>query len=333
MKTPVHIIAEAGTNHNGNFETAKELVELAADARADSVKFQIIYPDNLYLPGSYKYGHYDIKKVVQMRRDFMLEDDDYAKLQKQAFTRNIILSASVFCDQSTDLLASLNPPYIKIASTDLNNLRLVRYAASKGVRLILSTGMSTLSQVERTVNELAKINFKDFILMHCVSAYPTQLADMNLNFIDTLRIAFGCDVGLSDHTQTSIAACLAITKGVKYIEKHYTLDPKQEGFDHAYAADPDTFKRYVSDIREAESALAYPKQKLREDELYVKQRARRSLYAHKDLKKGHILRDEDILIVRPEGPLNSEDYDLIVGKKLVRDIDKNAPFTLNSVER
>ncbi|MGD1961213.1 MAG: N-acetylneuraminate synthase family protein [Fulvivirga sp.] len=332
MERPVHIIAEAGTNHNGNFETAKELVEVAADAGADSVKFQIIYPDNLYLPGNYKYGHYDIKKVIQMRRDFMLEDGDYAKLQEHALNRNIILSASVFCDQSTDLLASLNPPYIKIASTDLNNLRLIRYAATKGIKLIISTGMSTLSQVERTVNELSKINFKDFILMHCVSAYPTKLADMNLNFIDTLKTAFGCDIGLSDHTQNSIAACLALTKGIKYIEKHYTLDPKQEGFDHAYAADPDIFKRYVNDIREAESALIFPDRKLKDDELYVKQRARRSLYARKYLKKGHILRDEDILIVRPEGPLNSEDYDLIIGKKLVRDIDKNAPFTLDIME-
>ncbi len=331
MTEPVHIIAEAGTNHNGNFTTAKKLVEVAAKAKADSVKFQLIYPENLYLPGSYNYGHYDIKKVVQMRKNFMLEDEDYLKLQQHSVEHGIAFSASVFCDKSTDLLASLNPPYLKIASTDLNNVRLIRYAASKGTKLIISTGMSTLSQIEYTVSELDKINFQDFILMHCVSAYPTKLKDMNLQFIDTLKVAFGCEVGLSDHTQSSIAACLALTKGVKYIEKHYTLDPNQEGFDHAYAADPLTFEDYVKDIRDAESALAYNKQKLKKDELYVKQRARRSLYAKKDLAKGHILTDQDILIVRPEGPLKSEDYDLIIGKTLLEDVKQYSPFTLDKI--
>ena len=118
---------------------------------------------------------------------------------------------------------------------------------------------------------------------------------------------------------------------MQFIEKHYTLDPSQEGFDHAYAADPLTFEGYVNDIRQAESALAFNNQKLKKDELYVKQRARRSLYAKTDLEKGHTISDEDILIVRPEGPLKSEDYDLIIGKTLLQDIKQNTPFTLDKI--
>lgn len=331
MNKKVHIIAEAGTNHNGNIDTAKTLVRVAHEAGADSVKFQIIYPENLYLPGKYDYGHYDIEKVVAMRKAFMLADEDYTSLSNLANELGIKFSASVFCERSTDLLAGLYPPYIKIASTDLNNLQLIRYAASKNIPLIISTGMSTLAQIEKTVSTLENLNVKKFILLHCVSAYPAALKDMNLTFIETLRTAFHCEVGLSDHTQSSIAACMAVSMGVSYIEKHFTLDPSQEGFDHAYAANPETFKAYVSDIRDAEQAMTYTPVKIKSDEAYVKKRARRSLYASKDLKKGHILTASDILIVRPEGPLNSEDFDLIVGKELKENINQYQPFTLKAV--
>ncbi|OFY37554.1 MAG: hypothetical protein A2W91_14485 [Bacteroidetes bacterium GWF2_38_335] len=323
----VHIIAEAGTNHNGNFSTAKKLVDIAVKAKADSVKFQIIYPEGLYLPGVYEFGHYDILKVVEMRRRFMLTDKNYLQLDEYCRKKKIAFSASVFDKRGADLLAGMNPPFIKIASTDLNNFRLLRIVAEKGIKMILSTGMSTLSQVEKSVNELYKSGFDKIVLMHCVSAYPARLEEMNLGFIDALRTSFGFPVGLSDHTQGSIAACMALTKKISYIEKHYTIDHTQEGFDHLYAFEEDQFIEYVDNIRKAEEALSFQGSKLKKDELYVKKRARRSLYAARAMKKGEVIKDKDVMVVRPEGIMDASEIDLIIGKKLNRNIKLYEPFS------
>ncbi|MFW5850685.1 MAG: N-acetylneuraminate synthase family protein [Bacteroidota bacterium] len=329
----VHIIAEAGTNHNGSFDTAKTLIDVAKEAEADSVKFQIIYPDRLYLPGEYEFGHYDINEVRAMRRRFMLTDNEYRKLSVYANQQGIKFSSSVFDQRGADLIAELKPEYIKIASTDLNNVKLLRIVSEKGIKMIVSTGMSSLSQVEKSVNEIYKTGNTDVVLMHCVSAYPSKLENMNLGFIDTLKTAFGFPVALSDHTQGSLAACIALSKGISYIEKHYTLDCNQEGFDHKYAAEPNVFKQYVKDIRMSEAALRRPEVKLAEDELYVKKRARRSLYAARDIKSGEVLSDDDILVVRPSAIVDASDYDFFVGQKTTMPIKQYEPFSFNIIER
>ena len=194
MNKNVHIIAEAGTNHNGNFETAINLIDVAKKAGADSVKFQIIYPDGLYLPGVYEFGHYDIKEVIAMRKKFMLKDEEYVALGKYCNEIDIDFSASVFDQRGIDLLASMNPKYIKIASTDLNNISFLRKVAERGIKTILSTGMSTLQDVEKSVDEMKKAGLDDIVLMHCVSAYPAKLENMNLGFIDTLKSELGLPV-------------------------------------------------------------------------------------------------------------------------------------------
>jgi sialic acid synthase SpsE len=221
----------------------------------------------------------------------------------------------------------LHPPYIKIASTDLNNVRFLRQVAKKGIPIILSTGMSSLEDIEHSVQEIMHTGFRDLTLMHCVSSYPAKLEEMNLSFIDTLKSAFGFPVALSDHTETSLAACLALTKGVVYIEKHFTYDRKAEGFDHAYACDPEPFVQYVADIRSAEKALQTASIKLGEHELYVRKRARRSLYAARDLVAGQIVRDEDVLVLRPQNVMSADQIDLVVGKQMRQDILQYQPFT------
>ena len=324
-----HVIAEAGTNHNGRLESAKRLVDLAARAKADSVKFQIIDPDRLYLPGRYDFGTYDIDAVRALRRRFMLSDSEYRVLADHAGARGIALSASVFDEHGLDLLASCSPPYIKIASTDLNNVRFLRKVAEKGIRMVISTGMSSLRDIEKSVREIRRTGFSDLVLMHCVSVYPARLEDMNLPFIDTLRSTFGFPVGLSDHTESSIAACMALTKEVSYIEKHFTLDRRQEGFDHAYAAEGEAFVRYVDDIRAAEQALREPAEKLSEAERYTRKRARRSLYAARDLRAGQTVRDEDVLVLRPENKMAADQIDEVVGRSLTRDVRQFEPYTID----
>lgn len=330
MKTltpPVHIIAEAGTNHNGSVANGRRLVDIAVRAKADSVKFQIIDPDFLYLPGRYEFGNYDIDQVRATRKRFMLSDTQYTELADYARERGVPFAASIFDQHGLDLLADLRPPYIKIASTDLNNVRLLRRVVEKGVRIILSTGMSSLGDIEHTVTEILRTGFRDVVLMHCVSAYPARLEEMNLTFIDVLRSTFGLPVALSDHTESSIAACLALGKGVEYIEKHFTCDRKAEGFDHAYACEGEALVHYVADIRAAQQALSVAPNKLGEREMNVRKRARRSLYASRDLTAGTVIQDTDVLIVRPENAMSADQVDSVVGRRLSADLAAYEPFT------
>lgn len=328
----LHIIAEAGTNHNGDFQTAKRLVDVAKQAQANSVKFQVIYPEGLYLPGNYKYGNSNMEKVIAMRRRLMLSDDEYKKLAEYANKVGISFTSSVFDKRGLDLIASFNPEYIKISSTDLNNFQLLRKAAEKGIRIVLSTGMSELAEIEKSVNELYKSGFSDIVLLHCVSVYPAKLENMNLGYIDTLKSAFGLPVGLSDHTRSSIAACIALTKGISYIEKHFTLDSSQEGFDHTYALEPKELVEFIKDIRQSILSLQKPEKKLLEDEMNIKKLARRSIYVARDIQENEIITENDILIVRPPSILSADQIDSVIGKKAAKNIKKHQPVSLNIIK-
>lgn len=328
-----HIIAEAGNNHNGSLKKAKQLIDIAKKAGADSVKFQIIYPEGLYLPGKYEFGKYDIAKVIEIRKKQMLKDDDYIELASYAKEVDISLSASVFDKRGLDLLASLKPEYIKIASCDLNNIRFLRQVAEKGIKMIISTGMASLGDIEKSLNALFKANFSDIVLLHCVSVYPAKLSEMNLNFLTTLKNAFGFPVGLSDHTPNSIASCVALAKGAEFFEKHYTEDKTQEGFDHAYALEENELIQYVKDIRDSELALTTASKKIGDDERTVRKRARRSIYAARQIKQGEMLTDDNILVVRPEGVLDADQIDIVIGSRATRDIPAFQSISLDLLTR
>lgn len=329
----IHIIAEAGTNHNGSKEKAKELIDVASRAKADSVKFQIINPWGLYLPGEYSYGHYDIKKVLKLRESTVLSDDTYRELADYCKERNIAFSSSVFDKKGLDLLSSLNPPYIKIASCDLNNIRFLRQVAETGRKVVLSTGMSTLKDIEKSVNEIEKSgNLQNFVLLHCVSVYPAKVEQTNMPFLSKLKSTFGLEVGFSDHTGDSLAAVMALSLGATWFEKHFTTDRTQEGLDHAYAMEEDGFTKYVEDLRAAEQALAPIPDKISEAERYTRKRARRSLYASRDMEVGELISDDDILCVRPEGVMDADEIDLIIGKRLTSPIKQYSPFSLELIK-
>lgn len=309
----IHIIAEAGTNHGGDFHTAKSLVTIAKEAGADSVKFQIIYPEGLYLPEIYNKGSYDPNEVFNIRKSMMLADSEWNELYKFSVTEGLPLSASVFDVRSILLLNSWNPPYIKIASCDLNYGDLLREAANYRRKIVLSTGMSTMTEIEEAINILEKCGHEDIVVMHCVSAYPCPTEEMNLHFITELG-KFGYPLGLSDHTESSSAAIAAVALGVTYIEKHFTYDRKAKGFDHAYAMEPDALKSYINDIRSVEKALQPKVEKLSHSEKEVSKRARRSLYAARDIEPGSILTRNDIITVRPGGELEPNKIDAVLGQ-------------------
>jgi len=325
----VRIIAEAGTNHNGSFATAKQLVDVAVEVGADSVKFQIIYPQGLYLEKLFKQGQYVDNEVFHKRAAGRLTDDDYRTLAGYCREKGIEFSASVFDRRGIDLLEELSVSYIKLASCDLNNSLLLKTAAETGRKLIISTGMATLGEIEQAVSDVIATGNSDIVLMHCVSMYPCPTEKMNLGFIKVLKQAFGFPVGLSDHSESSLAGAIAISMGAKWIEKHFTLDRKAEGFDHAYAMEPAGLAQFIRDMRVAEQACRRQSAKIQPEEAQIKKLARRSLYAARDIKAGETLREQDVRIVRPEGPLSPNDYILIVGKTAKRAIREYEPLSLD----
>ena len=262
----------------------------------------------------------------------MLTNKEYEELAEYSVSKQIPLSASVFDTKGLNLLTKFNPPYIKTASCDLNNTRFLCEVAEKGIKMIISTGMSTLSDIEKSIQTLDKIGFKDIVLLHCVSIYPAYLEQTNLSFIDTLKNTFGFPVGFSDHTGNSIAACMALAKGATWFEKHFTEDHKQEGFDHAYAMEEGAMTEYVSDLHKACQALVPKEENITEAERYTRKRARRSLYANRDLQSGEIIKNEDILIVRPESVLDADQIDEVVGKRLKVPLKQYEPFRLENLD-
>ena len=330
----IHIIAEAGTNHNADPELGRQLIDVGKEAGADSVKFQIIYPEGLYVEKlKDESGGFQDNEVIEIRRKGMLSDGDYRSLSTYAKHQGVPLSASIFDQRGIDLLEEFDPPYIKIASCDANNIPLITAAAKTGRKLIVSTGMSTMSEVRSTVKALEAIGHQDLVLMHCVSVYPCPTQQMNLQFLTSLRQEFGYEIGLSDHTENSLAAAAAVALGVSWIEKHFTLDRASQGFDHAYAMEPDMLSEYIRDVRAVEAAMLGTEAKVGEQESSVKLRARRGLYAARDIQPGQVIQEDDVLIVRPEAALVPGQLRVVVGQKSVGHIPQFEPLTLDHLDR
>ena len=331
MTDSVHIVGEAGTNHNAEYSNAERLVDIALEAGCDSVKFQIIYPEGLYLDKEWKDGALIDNEVFGIRERGMLPDDDYRKIAKYARDRGISVSSSVFDDRGIDLLDELDPPYFKFASCDLNNSALLKKAAERGRTMLMSTGMSTLGEIERAVQDVVSTGNEDIVLLHCVSVYPAPMERMNMGFMTTLRKAFGFQVGFSDHTQNNVCAIAAVANGATWIEKHYTYDRLAEGFDHANAMEPLDFTNYVSDIRATEAAMAPQMEKVGEVESAVAERARRGIFFARDVAKGRPITEQDLIVVRPQTELAPNDLPFVIGKTARRDVRKYEPVSFDQL--
>ena len=308
------------------------LADLALDAKADSVKIQIIYPEGLYLPELRRAdGGYDTSEVFEKRRAMMLSDDEHRALAGHCRDIGLPFSASVFDLRGVRLLDELDAPYLKFASCDLNNSALLRAGAETGRRLVISTGMSTLGEIERAVMDVTGSGATDLVILHCVSAYPAKTAEMNLSMIRTLSSAFGFPVGFSDHTESSGAAAAAVALGATWFEKHFTYDRSAEGFDHAYAMEPTGLAAYIEEVRGVADALRPDPNKLRAAEVAVAPRARRALYVARDLKAGETVRAEDVVVVRPAGPMAPNRLDEVVGRVTSRALARYEAWTPDAV--
>ena len=316
------VIAEAGSNHNGSVARAVNLIDIARSAGASSVKFQFIFPENLYLPAFRDGRELRPNPAHSQRRTEQLTESEWSEVWRHGQRAGIPLSASVFCDRGIDLLSKLGAGYVKIASTDLTNRDLIALAATRFDRVIVSTGMATLSEVAETVAAVQEQHRTVSLeLMHCVSSYPCPVEDANPQRVRLLKDAFALRVGYSDHTEGSLSAILALSQGADLFEKHFTDDRSLPGFDHANAASPDQLQTYIDDVCQAAVSLSGHPNRNSTQEVQTRIRARRGVYAARDLPAGHVLTRDDLLHVRPstaQQVLPSQ----LVGKPLATDVQK-----------
>lgn len=256
----VFVIAEAGVNHNGKLELAKRLVEAALEAGADAVKFQTWVTEKLITQQA-PLAAYQARNVgggrsqFQMLKELELGYDAFRELKAHADARGILFLSTPDEEDSADFLNELGVPLFKIGSAEVTNSEFLVHVARKQRPILLSTGMSTLAEVEQAVGAIERAGNPQLVLLHCVSDYPCVASDANLRALDTLRSAFGCPVGFSDHTPGHVVAVAAVARGACVVEKHLTLDNQLPGPDHTASLDPPAFAALVRAIRECESAL------------------------------------------------------------------------------
>lgn len=320
------IIAEAGVNHNASMEMARRMVREAARAGADYVKFQTAVPE-LVISSIAPKAEYQKETTgegesqLDMCRAIHLPLSAYAELAELCHEEGIGFMSTPFDLVSIDTLAPLGMDYWKIPSGEITNLPYLRKIASKGGKVILSTGMSTLDEVETAVSVLEKggIPRRDVILLHCTTQYPTPMEDVNLRAMDTLA-TLGCGgIGYSDHTLGIEVPIAAAARGAAVIEKHFTLDKNLPGPDHRASLEPAELKAMVDAVRNIEVALGTGVKTAAPSEVANINVARKSIVAARDIKCGETFTEENITVKRPGGGINPMLWDDVIGKRASRD--------------
>jgi N,N'-diacetyllegionaminate synthase len=297
---PTFVIAEAGSNHNGSIETAKQLIDVAADAGADAVKFQTFRAENLYVEesGGVKYldderSIYDIIESMEMPYEWIPELHEYCRM------RDLYFMSTPFEERSSEELAEYVPAW-KVASYTSSHHPFLRSLAQTEKPIIMSTGAHGLDEVRESVDVLQDAGANDIALLQCVASYPTPLNAANVAVVRTLQEEFDLPAGLSDHTLDPVTApASAVAPGASVVEKHFTLDKDMEGPDHEFALEPDELTRMVTAIRDTETVLGGREKSVQsvEGELYRK--ARRGIHASRDIEAGERISEDDVKILRP----------------------------------
>lgn len=319
---PTFIIAEAGINHNGKIELAEKLIQEAANAGADAVKFQMFKTEEFCSKNS---EYFDLFKALEFSEKEWIGIAEFAK------DIGIIFTASVSGEESADLLDKVGSPVYKIASGDLTHLPLLNYVARKNKPIILSTGMSTIGEIEEAMSEIYKTGNQQVVLLHCVSNYPTNYEETNLKVIQTLKEVFKAPVGFSDHTVGTIIPTIAVSLGANIIEKHFTVDKTLLGPDHKLSLDPNEFKEMVKNIRNAEKSIGDGIKKPTSREIEIRKVARRSIVAKVNIPKEVKITRDMLKIVRPGIGIEPKFIDIITGGIAKKDIEKDEKINWKNI--
>jgi len=318
----VFVIAEAGVNHNGDAGLAAALVDAAADAGADAVKFQTFHTDALVTAGArqaaYQRRHAPASSQRAMLRKLELSEALHRSLIARARRRGLCFLSTPFDEASARFLHELGVPLFKIASGELTNLPFLAYIARLGRPIILSTGMSTLDEVRQAVRAIRRAGNPPLALLHCVSSYPARVEDVNLRAMETLARAFRVPVGLSDHTTGTAVSIAAAGLGATIIEKHLTTDRTRAGPDHAASLEPREFAQMVAGIRDVEQALGSGVKKPVAAERDVARVARRSVVAAVDIPRGARITARMLACKRPGTGIPPSRIGDVVGRRMIR---------------
>lgn len=320
----VFIIAEAGVNHNGSIEIAKKLIDEAAKCGVDAVKFQSFKAKNLVTKVAKQadYQKENMKKEVsqyEMLKALELSYDDHIELINYSKEKGIMFLSSPFDLESIDMLMELGIEMFKVPSGEIENVPYLKKIAKTGKKVILSTGMSNLSDIEFALDILREAGAKDISVLHCNTDYPTKMEEVNLTAMNTIGNAFLVEIGYSDHTKGIEIPIAAVALGAKIIEKHFTLDKNMEGPDHKASLEPDELKAMVDSIRNVETALGNGIKALTNSEKKNIKVARKSIICSSYIKKGEVFTEENLTIKRPGTGLSPKMWDNIIGKKAQRD--------------
>jgi N,N'-diacetyllegionaminate synthase len=334
---PCYVIAEAGVNHNGDPELAVRLIDIAADAGADAVKFQTFDPDQLASAAAPK-AEYQRRTTGattsqhDMLKALALPATVFRDLAHHAAQRGIHFLSTPFDVSSAELLRSIGVPAFKTGSGDLTNHPLLAALSGWRLPLIVSTGMSTLDEVKAAAKIIHSYGNPPLALLHCVSSYPAPLDQCNLLAMHTLRAAFDVPVGWSDHTRGSLAAIAAVAMGANLIEKHFTVDRSLPGPDHEASLEPGELAGLIRDLRAVESTFGTGVKTPVACEAEVAGVARRSLYFTRDLRPGHVLAESDLVALRPAGGMSPVEQPGLLGRVLRVNARRGDPVRADDLE-
>ena len=333
---PPYIIAELSANHNGSLETAKKSIEIASGCGVDAIKLQTYTADTMTLDCNHEdfmikrgpwngYKLFDLYQWAHTPFEWHKELFDYAR------ELGVTIFSTPFDASAVDLLEKLNAPAYKIASFEITDLPLIRYAAATGKPLIISTGMSSEGEIEEAVNAARDSGCSQMIVLHCVSSYPTPLDQANLRMIPELAKRFDVATGLSDHTLGVTAPLAAVALGAVVLEKHFTLSRASKGPDSEFSLEPSEFVQLCRETRDVWSALGSPdySRQISEEENKL---FRRSIYFVCDLPAGALIRPEDIRRIRPGFGLPPKYFDFLVGKRLKVAVTRGTATSLEQID-
>ena len=320
----VFVIAEAGVNHNGDIEIAKQLIDAASEAGADAVKFQTFQADSLVCRTAKK-AEYQLETTdrtetqYDMLKKLELTPQMHRELIEHCLKRNIMFLSTPFDLESIKLLSELGMQIYKIPSGEITNLPYLREIAKQQKKIILSTGMSSMDEVKAAVNVLKNNGTEELTLLHCNTQYPTPISDVNLLAMVKMREETGLPVGYSDHTQGIEVPIAAAALGAEVIEKHFTLDRKMEGPDHKASLEPQELMQMVVGIRKIKSALGSKIKQVSESEMTNEAFVRKSIVAAANIKRGEKYTEKNITTKRPATGISPMLWDEVIGKTADRD--------------
>lgn len=323
----IFIIAEAGVNHNGSIELAKQLIDAAADAGADAVKFQTFKADGVVTKNATR-ANYQVRNLgedetqLEMLSRYELRYDDFIELKEYCDEKGIVFLSTPHSEDAIDFLEDLVPAY-KFGSGDLTNIPVLEYAAKKGKPMVLGTGMATMDEIKEALRAIHNQGNKDVVMLHCTSNYPCSLEEVNLRAMQTMQKELDCLIGYSDHTLGIFVTVMAVAMGACVIEKHFTLDRNLSGPDHKASLEPNELKDMVNAVRNAEKALGSGLKRPTESERETMKVARKSIVAKVDIQKGVKIKRDMLAIKRPGTGIEPQNIDKIIGKKSKRDIKED----------